>query len=183
MRQLAFLAPGLALLAAAAPLRAQQAPGEASGRATATIVKPIELTSLAELDFGAITAGPQDSGAVTVPAAGGGASYAGATRPGCAGGADCQPHPAQFAVRGEAGRHYRILLPAGGVAARGLRTGASLSVAALTSASGRGTVPGPMGELDGQGEDLVAVGGTLEVPPGTRPDIFRADLPVTVVYD
>jgi len=39
------------------------------------------------------------------------------------------------------------------------------------------------GRLDKAGRDEFHVGGTLRLPSGTRPDLFRADLSVIVTYN
>lgn len=155
----------------------------ASGNASASVVRPLNTTALSDLSFGAITVGGGQAagGAVTVAPQGIGTSYSGSVRQLCGGGGSCQPHPARFAVSGEGGRSYRVALPAS-VLASGSRTGALLPVDQLTLHS-RNSAGSSGGQLDASGSDVFAVGGTLQVAPGTPADVYRAEFAVTVSYD
>lgn len=180
-----LLAGALALPALlAAPATARTAQGESEGTATATVVRPLSATALADLSFGAIAVGNAGApgGSVTVsPQHGAATSYGGSVRAVCSGSSACRPHPARFAVRGEAGRSYKVTLPAA-LEARGMRSGVMLSVADLalhsdSDGSGIG------GQLDLAGSDWFTIGGTLAVPRGTPADTYRAEFPVIVTYD
>lgn len=170
----------LAIFALPGMVRAQDA--TASGSASASVIRPLAATALEDLSFGAITLGSSSAGGtVSVPPDGGAAAYGGSVRQLCSGGGPCQPHPARFAVSGEAERTYRVDLPAR-IEAVGERSGTSLPVTGLRlHSTNRGSVTG--GQLDSAGEDGFAVGGTLQVPAGTPADVYRAQFPVTVSYD
>ena len=173
-----------AILLGMAGLPAAQArEATASGNASASVVRPLSTTALADLSFGAITVGngPAAGGTVIVAPQGTGASYSGSARHLCSGGPSCQPHPARFAVSGEGGRSYRVSLPAS-VAAVGSRSGAVLAVADLAMQSAN-SAHSAGGLLDIAGHDSFAVGGTLLVTPGTPADSYRAEFSVTVSYD
>jgi hypothetical protein len=174
------LAAALVVLALPGPALAQD--GTATGSASASVIRPLAATAVEDLSFGAITVGATASGGtVAVPPNGGGASYAGSVRQLCSGGGQYQPHPARFAVSGEAGRTYRVTLPAG-IVALGQRGGTGLDVTGMVlHSANRGSTTG--GQLDAGGEDSFAVGGTLQVPAGTPADLYRAQFPVTVSYD
>ena len=163
-----------------ATLRAEEA--TAQGQASATVVRPLTTRALEDLSFGAITVGQSAGGEVLVAPGGEATRYSGTVRQACGQGADCASHPARFAVTGEAGRSYSVVLPTG-VQARGTRTGTLLHLSALTLATRNPGAPAGGGQLDAAGEDSFAVGGVLQVPAATRPDTFRADLPVTVNYN
>ncbi|MBI1402874.1 MAG: DUF4402 domain-containing protein [Porphyrobacter sp.] len=177
-----------ALLAAAWGLTAPPAlaePGSttaATGRAEAEVVVPITAVSLADLSFGAIVLSASGEGSVTVAADGSAPTYANAARAGCSGRTDCAPHPARFGVTGEPDRSYRVTLP-GAIVAYGVRTGVGLPVSGLVMRSLNDPGGAGEGRLDNRGRDTFQVGGTLRVPAGTRPDLFRADLSVIVAYN
>jgi hypothetical protein len=172
-----------ALLCLSTVPAAQARDASASGDASASVVRPLRTTALADLSFGAITVGGGQTagGSVTVAALGNSTSFAGSVRPLCNGGGACQPHPARFAVSGEGARSYRVALPAS-LSATGSRTGAILPVERLTlhSSNSAGTSGGL---LDASGNDRFTIGGTLQVAPGTPADSYRAEFSVTVSYD
>lgn len=177
------VAAAIVLSASLSPAVAQAQEMTASGRAAASVVRPLSATALADLSFGAISVGGSQAGGgqVTVAPQGTGATYAGSVRQQCSGNVACQPHPARFAVSGEAGRAYRVTLPAT-IEALGSRTGTGLTVAALALLSAnRASASG--GQLDAGGSDNFTVGGTLLVTPGTPADTYRAEFAVTVSYD
>lgn len=153
-----------------------------AGQARARVVTNLQVAALAELQFGAIIVGVSETGAVTIGHGAGQATYLGSARSGCAEGGACAPHPARFRVSGEASRNYRITIGAG-VLARGQAWGETLEVRELTVMSANLASTQGDGRLDAAGIDYFTIGGTLEVPAGTAPDIFRADLPVTVAYE
>lgn len=182
-----WLVAGLAAASCCSAGSASSRESEATGSASATIIQPISATALADLSFGGIALGRNSAdggaggGAVIVLPQETGATYAGSARQQCGGQSACQPHPARFAVRGEAGRAYRIAMPSG-LEARGTRSGAALAVSALTVSSV--SQPGAAGGLtDASGRDTFSIGGTLLVPPGTPADVYRAEFAVTVSYD
>ena len=162
------------------PVDVQAQASSAQGDASASVIEPLTATALEDLSFGAITVGT-DGGTLVVAANGAGAQVGGSVRQMCSNAAQCQTHPAHFAVSGEAGRSYRVNLP-DSLLAQGDRTGTSLTVDSLSFASrNRSTADG--GQLDVDGKDTFSVGGTLQVPAGTPADIYRAQFPVIVSYD
>ena len=154
----------------------------AIGSAQAEVVEPIRAVPLAELSFGSVAVSKGAEGSVRIAADGSQAQYMNAARLSCDGSAACAPHRAMFEVRGGAGRAYRVTMPAY-VIAYGARTGFGLNVTDLImqSRNSPGTREG--GLLNERGRDTFYVGGTLQVPAGTRPDHFRADLPILVSYN
>ncbi|MFC3099898.1 DUF4402 domain-containing protein [Altererythrobacter lauratis] len=147
------------------------------------MIRPIRAVSVADLSFGrlALAMGGAGGGTVTIDPRGGPGAYSGVVRPACGAEPSCLPHPARFAVSGEPGRSYRVLLP-DTVEARGQRSAARLTVHALSlhSVASAGTASGL---LDAEGEGAFSVGGTLTVGALASPDIYHASVPVTVTYD
>ena len=169
----------------AALLAAFQAPAAlfaGTGHAQAEIVEPIHAIPLAELSFGSIAIGGAGDGSVRVAPDGSQAQFSSAVRSTCDGSASCTPHRAMFAVRGEAGRMYRVIMPTS-VTVRGEQTGARLTVDELIMQSRNSPSMHNGGLLDEQGRDRFYVGGTLRVPVRTRPDHFRTNLPILVAYN
>ncbi len=159
----------------------------AQGQAEATVIEPLVITRISDLDFGTVTLTPGTAGSVTIDPAsgirfGGGASAACMSGGGCA-----SAHASRFAVRGEAGRDYTVQVPAV-IMASGTLLGASFGVApdlaigsiAVRTQSRPGS--GFSGTLDGNGRDVFDVGGALIVPAGTPPARYRAVLPIIVTY-
>lgn len=152
------------------------------GSAQAEVVIPIRAAPLSDLSFGSLVIGPEGAGTVEVSPDGTPPRYANTARSGCSGAEDCTPHPAHFEVSGEPGRSYLVHLP-DQIIAYGLRTGASLPVIALTMRSTNAPSVMSGGRLDNDGRDNFFIGGIVQVPGGTRPDVFRAELPVIVTYN
>lgn len=182
----AFGRTGLRLLPVAVLALAQagqaQPGSQAAGRAEAEVIIPIHAAPIADLSFGLIVLGPAGSGTVEVVADGSPPVYTNAARTTCAGEAGCMAHPARFDVAGEPNRSYRVTLP-DQISARGVATGASLPIIRVIVRSMNAASATHEGQLDQSGKDSFFIGGTLQVPAGTRPDVFRADLPVIVTYN
>jgi len=108
--------------------------------------------------------------------------YTNTARSPCSTGADCMPHRASFGVFGEPNRSYRVSLPPQ-ITAYGVRTDVSLTVVGLEARSAHAPSVAGGGRLDKAGRDSFFVGGTLQVPAQTPPDVFRAEVPVIVTYE
>lgn len=173
----------IALASNAMPAIASEADrATAPGHASAMVVKPITVAALADLSFGAIAVGENATGTVVVSASGAPVRYTGSAR---AGGTSLHhgiPHPATFSIAGDPGRSYRVSVPRS-ILAKGSRTGRELPVTRLVLRSANAPSASAGGRLDDDGRDLIDIGGTLSVPAGTLPDVFRSELPVVVTYD
>ncbi|MBS0253896.1 MAG: DUF4402 domain-containing protein [Proteobacteria bacterium] len=177
--------PWLILAVAALALPARAPAATALGQAGAEVVTPITVTSLADLDFGVIATSGL-SGTVTVQAEGG-ASFAGGAAGLCDGSSCAAPHPARFAVSGEANRTYVVAAPAtiivtGTPIGPGGGTAPDLVIGGLTVRAASRPGAGSGGMLDGQGADTFTVGGTLALPGQLPPARYRAVVPVVVTY-
>lgn len=175
------VAGALSATAASAQSGGQSA-AQASGRAEAEVVVAIRAGPLADLSFGSITIGSSGEGSIVVAADGSPPRYVNAARSGCSGQTECEAHRARFAVSGDPDRSYRVALP-GAIVATGRMTGVGLPVTDLAVRSQNDSAASGEGRLDRTGRDVFFVGGTLRIPPGTRPDVFRAELSVIVNYN
>lgn len=165
------------------PSVAAAQPGEAAaqGSASAVIVEPLAVTAVADLHFGAVAVSDLQPGTVRVPAGSGPASYTGGARAACSEQNDCAAGAALFTVRGEQGRDYDILLPAQ-VTATARSGGGALFVTGLHSQSRNRPGDNLVGKLDMNGSDDVRIGGTLEIPAGSDPRTYSAQVPIVVSY-
>ena len=167
----------LAALLVLAPGAAWAHGGSASmtGVAAAMVVAPLRVEKQADLDFGTIAHAPGEVGTVWVAPGVAGASYGGGAAAVGAG----VPHPARFAVMGEAGRQYGVTVPAE-VVAQGDGGAAPLQVDSLSVASA--SESGAIGRLDSGGSDSFTVGGRLILPAETGAAHYSAQIPVIVTY-
>ena len=154
---------------------------QATGTATASVVAPITVRQVESLRFGTVATG-DTGGTLTLSPTNGATSVTGSLRSLCPSGSSCTANAGIFAVRGEAGRSYRIAAPAQALAGR-TGGGGALTVSAITIATQSVPGPGPRGILDDAGTDRFKVGGTLEVAPGTAAGTYVAEMEMVVSYD
>jgi hypothetical protein len=181
-----FAALFVGLLAAHPASAASPPRATAQGVVEATILQPLTLSRLSDLDFGVLAASQTLGGAVTIDPANG-AQYAGGTSPACLGGGACPPvHASQFSVHGEPARSYVVSTPAALVASGSLQGSAAsapeLTIESLTVRTQSRPASGPSGTLDINGQDTFSVGGTLVVPAGTGAAHYQATLSVIITY-
>ena len=164
----------------------------AAGIATATVIKPIAVRRISDLDFG-IIANSGESGSVIVAPGVSGARYGGSASRGCAADGDCpEPHVSSFEVAGEANRSYAIGVPArvaiAGEAllsgrAQGERAPAPLHLEKISLRSASRPHAGPAGRLGPDGRDRFDLGGTLRISGTISPARYRASIPVIITYN
>jgi len=176
----ALTAAALALPGVAMPASAATAPASATGSATATVVAPITVVAVDDLDFGTLTSG-NTPGSVTLVPLGAAASYGGGVAAICAA-ACAPPHPARFGVRGEPDRSYLVTAPSLLVIAPAGAGGAVARVDAITVAKASRHSPDGRGVLNHQGTDRFEVGGTLHLDAQAAAGHCTAQVPVTVTY-
>lgn len=187
MSRALFLAAASVLLSAA-PALAQGGSASATGAASATIVAPIAVRQIADLDFGVVAAGASQAGSVTILPGISAARYDGSARQSCGAGGKCPaPHFASFEVSGEAGRAYTIATPAsvaigGDALGDGVGAAPVLRVEAIGLRSASRPGAGPAGTLDPAGRDRFDLGGTLRLPATVAPARYRVSIPVIVTY-
>lgn len=180
----ATIIAGSALLQAM-PAHAGGLTSTANGDAQAQVVAPLIVTRESDLEFGAVFAGG-NAGTITVSPAGG-TTFAGGAQPACVAEACFEARPAQFAVRGEAGRSYVVAVPlritaTGTITDGSGRAAMPLSVTAIEVRSASRPAEGPGGQLNLNGQDRFEVGGTLELPANLPSASYRATIPVIVTY-
>lgn len=155
----------------------------ATGRSQATIVEPIAVKAVAPLEFGVIAVGPTQGGTITVDPHTGSSSFTGSLAPACPAGSGCFARPGVFAVTGEPTRFYRIAAPTSATARRNGGGASDLTVESIRLWAGSTAADGDRGRLDNSGRGTFTVGGTLAIPPATRPGIYSAEVAVVVSYD
>lgn len=182
MKTASFLLAVAAVIAGADSARASTT---ATGQATATVVSPIAVRELANLDFGMLRSDSSAGGTVTLAPGQAQPSYSGGARAGCIDACDT-PHLAQFAVTGEALRSYVVAVPASAMITGELAVGASalpaLTVDSFSIRSASRPHAGHSGQLDGAGNDTFELGGTLRMPADLPPAHYRVSVPVLVTY-
>lgn len=149
-----------------------------NGRATVSIVEPINLTNLNPLDFGCMKV--LGEGEVTVDVEGRRISYEGAVNPN--GDEMCLAEPARFVVSGDRLRAYRFNVQHDAVAFHSANTMLSLKVLRLKGKSKNDPQGINTGILDNDGIDMLFVGGTLLVPKGAVSGRYLAKVSVSVAY-
>jgi hypothetical protein len=165
-----FLA-AIVLTTASAKLNAQAI---ASATATATIVSPINIAKVADLNFGnlAVTASVggvvtlEPSAAATRTTSGGGVTFPATMGTVTAG---------RFTVSGQPNYTYDVLLPSDALLEG---PGSSMLSTAYTC-----NLPGNIGTLDGTGLQTLYVGADLFVAPAQAPGVYTTTLPFEVVVN
>lgn len=150
----------------------------ATGIANVTVVQPIGVVPVADMEFGTITQTPGTGGTVTVAPGVAGAQFGGGASAVCTGAVCITAHPAAFAISGEAARSYAVSLPQT-ISARADGGQSNLAVSALTVRSANG---GNSPRLDSAGRDRLEVGGTIVLPADQPPAHYRASFSITVNY-
>ena len=182
LRRMAALAvAGLVALHGAGASAAPPGHGNSAsavGTVGATVIQPIGVQSLADMEFGTITHAPGSGGTVTVTPGVAGAQFGGTASTACAGAACDTAHVAAFSISGEPARSYAVTLPST-INATGDQGNGTLTVQALTLRSING---GANPRLDGTGHDRLEVGGTITLPADLPAAHYRASFAVTVNY-
>lgn len=156
---------------------AQRAQAASSASVSSAVIRPISVKRVAELSFGRLTyAGRGNDGVVIIPA------RPPSTR--VASGVSLLPKGGETVlVRelvGEPNRVYRVTVPSFVPTRSG-----SLRVTSFTvwSATRQDITASRLGSFSANGTDTLRLGGTLNVPKGTREGIYDATVPVTIAYE
>ena len=146
------------------------AQNSATGTANAavTLITPISITKVTDLEFGTFVASTSP-GTITMTPAGSVSAAGGVTQ--INGGSISA---AAFTVAGEADQTYSITLP-GAVSLNGTLEGDALSLDGFTSTP---DVSGVIGT-----DATISVGGTLTVPANSKADIYTGTFDVVVNYN
>lgn len=148
--------------------------GQASATAnvSATIVAPIAITKVNDMNFGRIAA-TAAAGTVTLAPAGTRTLTGGVTLPSTGGTGDVSP--AIFTVTGAANYTYSITLPTTNTI---IENGANqMTVNTFTS------TPSGAGTLSGTGTSTLSVGATLAVGANQAPGVYTSATPFTVTVN
>lgn len=146
----------------------------ATASATATIVTPIEISNVLDMNFGNIAVG-NTAGTVLLSPAGGRTPSGGVTLPATAGTVSA----ATFNVTGEANYTYTITLPSTTYTLNGPSSN-TMTIGTFTSTTTSGTAT-----LSAGGTDGISVGATLSVGASQATGVYTsaAEFPVTVNYN
>ena len=149
-----------------------QATATAQADAHATIVTPISIVKVADMEFGNIAVGAT-GGTVDLPTSGSRTSTGGVTLPAVTG----TVNAASFTVSGQANYAYGVTLPASITIASGAN---SMTIGSIISNPSTTN-----GVLSGTGSQTLSVGGTLTVGASQAAGSYStaATFPVTVVYN
>ena len=170
MKKTVFLLASLFVMACGIQsVKAQTASATATANATATIITPITIGKVADLNFGNIVAGT-GAGTVTVPTEGARTKTGDVILPAATPGTI---NAAKFTVTGLADATYTITLP--GSATISETGGKTMTVTFTSNPSGTGT-------LTGGTQDLF-VGATLNVGAAQTAGNYTGTFNVTVAYN
>jgi len=143
-------------------------PGTASATVQATVKRPITIDKVDDLDFGNVLAGGT-SGTVVMPTNGGRFRTGGVTL-----GPLASEGPAIFNVAGDPGASYGITIPSSLTLDHNTD---HMTVDAFVS------TPSTNGTLDGDGKNVLKVGGTLHVDANQASGVYTQSFTVTVAYN
>lgn len=179
---LCCFAAAVGQFASGAAFAAETGAQTARGQASATVIAPLTVTAIEDLDFGTVSVAADRGGSVEVMTGGAAPRYLGSAGLPCAAAGVCAPHPAKFVVSGEPGRRYQVNIPSTVDATGAHADAAHLLVADLHVRAASLAGKEAAGTLDGSGSDGFEIGGTLQIPAGTIPDHYTAKIPVIVTY-
>lgn len=169
-----FIKFTLAILAIGVPVSAQQSSATAVDvPASATIISAISIVNTAGMDFGQVV--PGASLGTVVLTAGASPTRTGAPVGGPTLGNSTSVSSAEFDVSGQASSTYSITLPSSPVTLTS--GGNNMTVTAFSSS------PSSTGTLDGSGEQVLYVGGTLNVGAAQVAGVYTGVFDVTVAYN
>lgn len=148
-----------------------QASASATATSSATIVTPIAISEVTNLDFGNVAISASTAGTVTMPATSAGVRtpFGGVTLPVV----DGTHQAASFDVTGEGNYAYTVTLPSGDLdIASGLN---HMQVNTFTQSAGAGTLT--------SGAQTIYVGATLNVDAAQPAGTYVSGTPFTVTVD
>jgi hypothetical protein len=159
----------LTIAATAGLITSASAQSTATASTTATLIKPIAITNISDMNFGTVAASASE-GTVVMTSAGVVSHSGGATTSGAV-------TAASFGVTGEANSTFSITMPASIVLQSGTE-GPLLTVSGIAAESGATATL-----VDG--EAVIAIKATLEVPANAAAGLYvnNAGLAVTVNYN
>lgn len=172
--------PLIALAALPAPAAAQETE---SATASVTLIEPLTLTKLRDMDFGSVFTDGAGGTVIMTP------SHVATCTPSATMGHSGACQSAEFAGYGQSGRQIRVKLPGGNrITLAG--PGAPIELTDMTvdgtpevtrTGQGKGFVKYRIDELDGGFS--FRVGGTITIAAGQAPGVYTASFEVRVEYD
>jgi hypothetical protein len=148
-----------------------------SATASISVIRPISIASAADLSFGRLQPqGNGNPGTCTISSAppitrttNGVSALPGGTET-----------PAIRNISGEAGRAYRVSIPASVVSTQG---GYLVAAFTLWTTSKGDITTTRLGQLSASGQDTLRLGATISFPKGSKQDIYTANVPITISYE
>lgn len=144
-----------------------------SGAVVATVIRPVTIGKVADLQFGSITRPVTGSGILSID----GTGTVSVTGTGVRRLPVLTPTAAQFAITGEGGQAISVNVPQ-----NFSLSGPNGSLIVNTTSTGAGNVTLP-GNLGSGGQSAVIVGGSIVLDAGTAAGIFSGSLQVWVQYN
>ena len=169
------------LASAGVPTKSSAQTADATGKASATVIEPMRAELIADLSFGYVATKTSSNGTVSIDALTGAVVSQNVDRTGCSK-ESCMPHPALFAVYGEAEANFRVETAETLIAVHSEDESATLSVSEIHSAVAGSIVPGS-GTIGRDGTTEVIIGGTLQVRSGQKRGVYTAKPLITLVYE
>jgi len=170
VKKLSLVVGIVSIALAGQAVMAQQNAATATATATANIITAISISNTGALGFGSIVA--SNSGTVSISTTGV-RSSTGVTL-----GSATGVSQANFLVHGQPNATYSITLPADGTVTLAGPDAWSMPVNAFVA-----NVANPNAVLDGNGDQTLAVGATLEVGASQKVGVYSGTFDVTVNYN
>lgn len=155
----------------------QAVPAQRAAGASVTILRPLAITSTADLSFGRLQPQGSDDGNTATISAAPPMTRTTDRVSALSGGGET---PAIRGIVGEPGVAYRITLPSMVAANQG---GYPVTAFKLWTANSGDITATGLGQLSGTGQDTLRIGATITFPKGAKQDIFTANVPITLSYE
>lgn len=176
--RLKLAATALLFFAITAPFAPATAASEdVSASGTISVIKPLSLSSVSEMNFSRIQPiGSTDIGLMTLSAS----TSPKITTRGVSTLPGSPPTAAIRSVSGEPNRVYRISLPTSVTSSPG---GYLVTAFTLASANQGDITTTLFGRLNPAGKDTLFIGGTIGLPKNAKQEIYTARIPITLSYE
>jgi uncharacterized protein DUF4402 len=152
----------------------------ATGLATADMVEPLNIQMTEELAFGQVRPG-DSAGTVVVTHQNVRTATGGATLAAVNNQNNIFHHRAEFDISGPPESFFNITMTSTS-AVHDQGTNPALQVTDLKSFSTTQNIETATGKTDGSGNDMVYVGGTLQVPAGAKNGKYEGDVTITINF-
>lgn len=173
---------GLAFVVPLHHAEAREGNFTASAKASVTILKPLSVINISNLDFGEIVVAEDRDGAIEIDPLSGEIRFSGGARAETSANGGATSGPARFAIQGQPERVYHLAITSMTSAQRVDGKGPALTVENIRVASISMKIEGLTGKLNSVGRDEVRVGGKLSLPAGTPEGHYSAEVSIMAFY-